>query len=955
MQNITNIKGFKIIHLNIRSLWKNQHEFFLQFKGFDIIALSETWLHYNIPNCLIEESGYSIIRQDRSCEIQTKVKSKGGGLIFYVKNCYSEYITKLDNTTPTSLDLEHMWLSIDIPFRRKIMLGLCYRPPSGNIIKAMSLMTTQLEIIDISPNIDCLIVGDLNINYLDRNSIGFKHLKEFERRFLLHQLIDTPTRIHNKCCSLIDHIFTNIDNIIQKGTIDVGISDHLPIFLIIKKCRKTKHISKVRGRSFKKYDTIKFQQYILNDPQWNKFWVKHDVNLKWKSFSEILTRAADEFCPIVSMKLHSDNEGWFTKEVIEAIVEKKRIFKLAKNTGNHEHWSLFRKQRKYTRKLMSNTKEEFLKAQIEVNRDNPRSFWKKLNGIIGNTKNNQSFTAVFNDIGNKIEKVEAAEFMNDYFTEIGEKLNNSNNTMWSPHSFFPSFRKNDFVLNVVNEDVVRKYVKSLDITKPSGITNLNNKLLCDAFIVLIQELTTMFNDSIIQEVFPLDWKMGTITPIPKTGNLMLKTNWRPITILNTLGKLLEKIVHFQTSTYLKLHEILNDDQHGFRKGFSTSSAICEFLTDIYDAKLKNMVTGCLFIDYQKAFDTISHSILFKKMALYGFSKSCINWFKSYLSNRSQMTKCDTLYLSSPKAVTIGVPQGSTLGPLLFILYVNDLCHIKHLFNVELKMYADDTVVYAQGGTVAEVQQTLQSCMDYVYEWCIQNRLYMNMKKTKTMWFEAKQLYNVANRDYEVIINGTVLSRVYSYLYLGVELDDNLTYDKHLTNVVNKTTQKLYIFRKVRKYISQSTAIIVYKQMILPLLEYCNFLFNSGKKSKLDKIDKIQSKCVRIIENCLDVSKRENETALCNRYNLDTLQNRRDIQLACVMYRLSKFDRYIDHSVQRANLRSENKTKFKCTFTKITKIRKSPFYRGVDLWNSLKVEHHKAENKKRFKDLLKNPP
>ena len=138
-------------------------------------------------------------------------------------------------------------------------------------------------------------------------------------------------------------------------------------------------------------------------------------------------------------------------------------------------------------------------------------------------------------------------------------------------------------------------------------------------------------------------------------------------------------------------------------------------------------------------------------------------------------------------------------------------------------------------------------------------------------------------------------------------------------------------------------------MILPLLEYCNFLFNSGKKIKIEKIDKIQSKCVRKIENCRDVPKREMESVLCKKYNLDSLQNRRDIQLACIMYRLSRFEHYIDQSTYRANLRSENKIKFNCVLTKISKIRKSPFYRGVDLWNSLKVQHHKAGNKKRLKN------
>ena len=331
------------------------------------------------------------------------------------------------------------------------------------------------------------------------------------------------------------------------------------------------------------------------------------------------------------------------------------------------------------------------------------------------------------------------------------------------------------------------------------------------------------------------------------------------------------------------------------------------------------------------------------------------WIHIVGYTRTQTTKCDKKYFSTQRPVTIGVPQGSTLGPLLFILYVNDLCHIKNIFNVNLKMYADDTVVYASGNSVPGVQTTLQTCMDYVYNWCLTNRLYMNMKKTKVMWFKNTDKSPTLEVEYEISIMGNLLSRVYSYQYLGIELDSTLSYDKHLESVVNKSTHKLCVFRKIRRFISQETAIIVYKQMILPLLEYCNILFNSGKKQKVERVDKIQSKCVRIIENCYDVSKRAKEDVLCKTYNIESLQDRRDIQLACSMYRLSKLDRFIDHTVNRENLRSENKIKFSCPFTKISKIRNSPFYRGVDLWNSLRVQHHRAENKKRFKYLLKNPP
>ena len=268
------------------------------------------------------------------------------------------------------------------------------------------------------------------------------------------------------------------------------------------------------------------------------------------------------------------------------------------------------------------------------------------------------------------------------------------------------------------------------------------------------------------------------------------------------------------------------------------------------------------------------------------------------------------------------------------------------------MYADDTVIYATGDCMKDVQCILQDCSNYVNNWCIVNRLYMNMKKTKIMWFGRNVVESDTQFAFDTIaIAGNKIEHVQSYLYLGVELDSVLSFDKHLDTVISKCNQKLYIFRRIRRYIGEKTALLIYKQTIRPLLEYCSFIFNSGKKVKIDKIDRIQSKCIRIIENCHIKTDRKDELILSSNYELTALQQRRDMQLGSIMYRCSKNSMYIDHTVNRENLRSTGKIKFTCPFTKVSKIRNSPFYRGVDLWNTLRVDHHRAENKKRFKCLL----
>ena len=637
-----------------------------------------------------------------------------------------------------------------------------------------------------------------------------------------------------------------------------------------------------------------------------------------------------------------------TSEVIESIHEKNRLYRKAYTSNSQNEWVKYKIARKHARMLFLHTKEEVLKSQIRENFSNPRRFWRKINDIIGNNKQSKCFSTIHNDDEVKLENQEAADFMNEYFTNIGKSLNANNSSTWHAHSFFRIEAPESFSLNVVTSEIVLQYVRKMNVSKPSGIPFLNNKVLKDALSCIPFEITSLLNNSIVSNYFPAEWKNGIITPIPKTGNLTLKSNWRPITILNSVGKLLEKIVHYQTCIYLQFHEILTEDQHGFRRNHSTSSAIFEFLKDIYENIRKKEVMGCVYIDYQKAFDTINHNILFSKLHLYGFSQNCIEWFKSYLTGRTQCTKCNTEYISSPKAVTLGVPQGSTLGPLLFIIYVNDICHIRYKFDVKIKMYADDTVIYATGNDIETVRNTLQLCTNYVYNWCFINRLYMNMKKTKIMWFGAdtKKIDSVD----AVTIMDVPIEYVPSYHYLGIELDSLLSFDKHMDNTVKKCNQKLYIFRRIRRFISEKTAILIYKQTIRPLDEYCSFIFNSGKKSKIDKIDRIQSKCVRIIEYCYDNALKKDEKVLCQEYGISSLQLRRDSQLASIMYRYSKNELFVKQTANREK-ECEGKIRFNCIFSKVSKIRKSPFYRGVDLWNTLKVSHHRAENKKRFKSLL----
>ena len=426
-------------------------------------------------------------------------------------------------------------------------------------------------------------------------------------------------------------------------------------------------------------------------------------------------------------------------------------------------------------------------------------------------------------------------------------------------------------------------------------------------------------------------------------------NWRPITILPLPSKLLEKAVHYQIISHLNDRDYLSQNQHGFRKGKSTSTAILDLTRRLTDNYNQGHHTSCVFVDYKKAFETLDHNILLQKLTSFDFGDRAISWLKSYLGNRQHTVKCNNV-CSAPTRVKYGVPQGSVLGPLCFIMYVNDLIsHILHTTSAQIIMYADDTVLLTEKGNPEDVVKEMQEVLNCTTTWCSQNKLTINAKKTKHMLvLRNKDLTNTSNA-LEVNTSGTALSNVVSYKYLGVDIDRNLSYEEAVHNTYIKANKKLFTLRKIRPYVTQGVAALIYKQFILPILDYADFLVESAPTKDINNLDKIQERAFKQIRFGA------HRNLPCHRiddvYNIVPLKERRKKHHLSLMYRLSSIDSYLDTSRPGINLRSRNKIKFSVPVTKLTKVKKSPFYRGVSLWDRLMVKTQRATTKVKFKKLI----
>ena len=393
--------------------------------------------------------------------------------------------------------------------------------------------------------------------------------------------------------------------------------------------------------------------------------------------------------------------------------------------------------------------------------------------------------------------------------------------------------------------------------------------------------------------------------------------------------------------YLEETKFFTEIQFGFRKNKSTTAALTTILDDIINHLNNGEYSLVAFLDFKKAFDTINHEILLSKLLNAGLGQNLIDLIRNYLSGRMQKTKLYSV-TSTLRSVRVGVPQGSTIGPLLFIVYINDLNEV--LQHCKSCMYADDTVLYCNNLSKKVARKTLQKDLDKVQVWCETNRLTLNVSKTKVMTFMSKHKRKNCNLV-KIYMKGVLVEEVQSYKYLGTILDNMLYGDEQYSKLVQNLGFKLRTFGKIRRYLNTRAALTVYKSTILPIIDYNDyfqFLWNAEKSRKLQKV---QNWGLRIAFS----GKRLSELELHNSANLLYLDNRRKCHLLSVMYQRSKELRYLDN--RQLPTRQFDKVKFKVLAPVIKIAFRSPNYLGALLWDLLPRDTQLSNSMHIFKDRV----
>ena len=390
-----------------------------------------------------------------------------------------------------------------------------------------------------------------------------------------------------------------------------------------------------------------------------------------------------------------------------------------------------------------------------------------------------------------------------------------------------------------------------------------------------QPLTHIINLSITHGIVPDEMKIARVIPLFKADDRDVFTNYRPVSILPSFSKFIERIIYNRFLEYFNKYSILSDKQYGFRKNHSTSLALVDLYDKISTAIDQKEIAVGIFLDLSKAFDTVNHSILFDKLKYYGIRGLALDWVKSYFSNRVQFVQFNDCF-SASKNISCGVPQGSILGPLFFLLYINDIANVSKL--VDLILFADDTSIFFSHKDINYLNNVLNRELRKLSDWFIVNKLSLNLTKTKFMIFKPRQ--KARHPDVQLTLNNRCIEQVNETVFLGVILDETLSWKSHISHVANKISKSIGIIFRSSFYLFDISLRILYYSIIYPYLEYCNLVWASTYSSNLCRIVLLQKRAIRILNKS---EFRAHTDPLFKKLNILKFEDIRSLQLGQFMY------------------------------------------------------------------------
>ena len=841
-------KDLAMMTFNIRSIKKN-FKYFTDLLSsikskIHIICLTETWLGPldNVEDFVIE--GY------HKPLYQNRNENFGGGVITYVHKVIEKfkYVKKF-----SFADSYNHCLATEVNINNKVNIFLnVYRSPNSLNESFPDLFNNIIEKVKSST---CFILGDTNYNLLNLNS--HNPTEEYYNNLIsasFKPLIWKPTRITEYSSTLIDHIWTNDlrhTSIMKSSIIVTDISDHLPCITVLTNPElELSGYKMVTRRIINDNNMFNFQNRIDKAKYALAFHVKnrHETNIdsKFTDYFDHILRIYDDCFPLVTKKVHMKtfSKPWITDDVQKLIDKKNKNFCIKKKNNSEDNKHKYKTSKIVMENAIGIEKEKYYQKILKNINNCNKKRWDTMRIIINRKKVNKAPCVIPSEIlGKHYENVApklAKELPDMTLDDIpSTSINNAK---------IPITDKK-FEFKAIQEREIYENILKLDTNKGPGIDGLDIKSLKSIAHIIAPHLSLLFNQSIINGIYPHYLKIAKCVPVYKGSPLdpLLPVNYRPISILSAINKVFERSLHKQLSEYLEDNKLLPRFQYGYRKQHNTSQAILDF-TEIIKQQMNNKeITIAIFMDLSKAFDTVDKHILEHKLTALGICSHSKSLISNYVSNRNfRINNDDELY-----KLTHGVPQGSILGPLLFIMYTFDLVNVTKRNRVIV--YADDTTVLISGKNLTEAKEHCNDILTRFYNYFTLNKLSINASKTKFMIYKPllrgknrKKLHDSSNK--KVVMNGIPLEQVQSIKFLGVIMNDRLTWNNHHQHIYRKVCKSLGIIYKCLGVLNEKECINMYKAFIQPYFQYAIEVWGHSIQSSNNALVKLQSKVLRILYN-----------------------------------------------------------------------------------------------------------
>ena len=879
----------------------------------DVVAITESWIHSDTRDYVgeYEIPSYKMFHKDRTLR-------EGGGILMYVKDSLNPVDCKIRS--------DHEVLGVDLHLANAAYrLVLVYRPPHQLAEKDEDLYTLLSDIIRGKT---CTILGDFNchVNWENRtaDAEGMR-LVDFANDNFLSQWVNEPTRGNN----ILDLVFTTEDDGVTRLSVgeSLGGSDHNLIRLSLRAaCEKASGTQK-RKLDFRRADFTGFRESLDGIRLEG-----NDVNAMYCSLKEQFMERQGTFIPLKSVKSNSLQPKWFNNDIASAVKERKALYKRAKRSQDQNDWDSFKTVCRRVKSLIKVAKRNEEIRVASRCKQSPKEFFSHVNsrkpfkGSIGPLKD---------PLGRiQVSDLDMTNTLNDYFASVFT-LEDTHN-MASPTLTHERVEM-DTISCTLEE--VKERIDKLNIYKSSGPDGFLPRVLKEVRDQVAPLLMEIFNKSLETGEVPEEWKVADITPIFKKGDRECPANFRPISLTSIIGKMLEGIIVDRIVEHLESQNLILDSQHGFRRHRSCLTNLLEFFHKMLCEYDKDKAVDILYLDFQKAFDKVPHLRLLSKVSALGVNREVTLWIENWLANRKQRVVINGTS-SDWASVTSGVPQGSVLGPLLFIIYVNDIDI--GLLSV-ISKFADDIKLGANVSSPEGIEK-LQTDLRRLGEWSETWQMPFNLDKCKVMHIGSAN----PRSDYSLL--GQTLEVTDLEKDLGVLISSDLKFSKQCIEVEKKAQKLLGYIQRQFQYRNKEIVLTLYNSLIRPLLEYAVQFWSPTLRKDIERLERVQARATKLIPSIRRLSYQDRLKAL-GLFSLETRRLRG--QLIEVFKILNGFDNVDHRNLFSLNTNSTRNHGWKLELNRFnTSICENFFtYKICSTWNKLPTSVVNSTTVEQFKRNL----